>query len=94
MGRKGHGRSEIAAILKKSDDGVPIAEICSEHGISERTLYRWKASRNGGNPAAGRSLKHIEDENRRLKSVLAELMLENRSLRDELLKNRRSLTVR
>jgi putative transposase len=89
MGRKGHGQQQIATILRKSDAGMPVADLCREHGISARTFYRWKAGKNGGDPADARVLKQIEEENQRLKSLVAELILENRALTDQLARSRK-----
>ena len=89
MGRKGHGESQISAILKAFEDGTPISEICRKHSISERTFYRWKANRDGDHLSEAGAFRQIEEENQRLKNALAELLLENRALKDKLAKNRR-----
>lgn len=94
MGRKGHARQEIDTVLRKSVEGVPVEKICQEHGISIRTLYRWKAGKAGFTTANGRVVKDIEEENQQLKNVLAELMLENRALKEELARGGRVLSAR
>lgn len=94
MGRRGHGEQQIATILKKSEAGMSIPEICREYGISERTFYRWKANRSGPGSTETRTLRQIEEENQRLNSVVAELILENRALRDDLARSRRSADAR
>jgi len=90
MGRKGTGQQRIATILEQSDSGMPIAEICKQYGISERTFYRWKAAHDGGDPVGPNVLSQIARENQALKNVVAELILENRALKDELARNRRT----
>jgi len=84
MGRKGHDQQLIAEALEKFDQGMPLEEICSRYGIARRTFYRWKLRRNGNGSAEARPLRQIEDENQRLKAIVAELLLENRALRQEL----------
>jgi putative transposase len=84
MGRKHHGPQVIAEVLRKHDEGMPTAEISRVYGITERTFYRWKLRSNGASPEQTRVLKEIEGENRRLKALVAELLLENRTLRGEI----------
>ena len=67
--------------------GKPIGELCREHGITDATYYRWKAKYGGLEVSAARRLKALEDENRRLKKLLAEAMLDNATLKDILGKN-------
>jgi putative transposase len=88
MGRKGHDPEQIASILKKADAGIPVEQLCAQHGISARTFYRWKFQNNRPRPAGITELKQIEEENQRLKSVVAELILENRALKEELVRRR------
>ena len=71
MKGKRHSEEQIIAILKQSEAGMKTTEVCRQNGISEQTFYRWKAKYGG-----------LEDENRQLKQVVAELTLDNRILRD------------
>src|SRR5215467_9084717 len=63
------------------------AELCRQHGISEQTYYRWKAKYGGMDSGEAKRLKQLEDENRKLKHVVADLTLDNRALKDVLSKN-------
>jgi putative transposase len=82
-----HSEEQIIGILKQSDNGVKTAEICRQHGIAEQTLYRWKAKYGGLEASDTKKLKLLEDENRKLKHVVAELTLDNRALKDVLGRN-------
>jgi putative transposase len=82
-----HSEEQIIAIFKESEKGLATAELCRQHGISEQTLYRWKAKYGGMESSDAKRLKALEDENRKLKHVLAELTLDNRALKDVLSKN-------
>ena len=82
-----HSEEQIIAILKQADNGVKTAELCRQHGIVEQTLYRWKAKYGGLDVSDARKLKQLEEENRKLKHVVAELTLDNRALKDVLSKN-------
>jgi putative transposase len=88
MGRKGHGPQLIAEVLRKSAEGMPTAEISRVYGITERTFYRWKLRHSGASPEESRVLKQIDAENRRLRALVAELILENRTLKEKLPLNR------
>ena len=74
-------------MLREQEAGVPTAEVCRKHGISEQTFYRWKARYGGMAPSDAAKLKSLEDENRRLKKLLAEAMLDVAALKDVLGKN-------
>ena len=82
-----HTAEQIIGILKEAEKGLGIAELCRQHGISEQTLYRWKAKYGGLDSSDAKKLKAMEEENRRLKHVVAELTLDNRALKDVLSKN-------
>jgi len=82
-----HTEEQIIAILKQAENGVKTAELCRQHGISEQTLYRWKGKYGGLEGSDSRKLRQLEEENRKLKSVVAELTLDNRALKDVLSKN-------
>ena len=63
---------------------MKTAEVCRQAGISEQTFYRWKAKYGGLEASDAKRLRHLEEENRRLKQVVAELTLDNRVLKDTL----------
>jgi len=73
---------QIIRILKSVEAGRTVKEICREHGISEATYYNWKSKYGGMEAADIRRLKDLEEENRRLKQMYADLSLENRALKD------------
>ena len=78
---------QIIGILREQEAGVKTAEVCRRHGISDATFYKWKAKYGGLEVSEARRLKTLEDENRRLKKLLAEAMLDNAALKDILGKN-------
>lgn len=73
---------QIIAILKEAEAGVKTGDLCRRHGISAQTFYRWRAKYGGLEVSEARKLKQLEDENRRLKALVAELSLDNRFLKD------------
>ena len=79
--------TQIVSILKEADAGRPVNEIWRKYGISSATYYKWKAKYGGLDVSEARRLKSLEDENRRLKKLLAESMLDNAALKDLLGKN-------
>lgn len=77
---------QIIGVLREHEAGAKTEEVCRRHGISSATLYKWK-SKYGGLEVSEARLKALEDENRRLKGLLAESMLDNAALKDLLGKN-------
>jgi putative transposase len=78
---------QIVAILAEQERGFTTAEVCRKHGVSGATFYKWKAKFGGMDVSDARRLKVLEDENRRLKKLLAEAVLDNAALKDILGKN-------
>ena len=78
---------QIAAILKQGEAGMKTADLCRQNGISEATFYNWKAKYGGMTVSETARLRALEDENRRLKKLLAESMLDVSALKDLLGKN-------
>ena len=78
--------SQIVAILKQQDNGQTVAQISREHGISEATFYNWRAKYGGMQVSEVKRLKELEDENRRLKKMYAELSLQNEIIKEALAK--------
>ena len=73
---------QIIGILKEADAGAQIAELCRRHGITETTFYRWRKKYGGLDGTEARRLKQLEDENRRLKRIVADQALNLQVLKD------------
>jgi len=73
---------QIIGILKEQGSGQTTADVCRRHGISDATFYKWKAKFGGLEVSEAKRLKSLEDENARLKKLLAEAMLDVSMLRD------------
>src|SRR5215471_6800511 len=78
---------QIIAVLREQEAGMKTAEICRKHGISDATFYKWKAKYGGLEVSEAKRLRALEDENGRLKRMLAEAMLDNAALKDLLEKS-------
>ncbi len=78
---------QIIGILAEQEAGRPTAEVCRKHGISHGTFYKWKAKYGGLEVADARRLKVLEEENRKLKKLLAEQMMDVATLKELLTKN-------
>lgn len=79
--------AQIIGVLREHEGGSATGEVCRRHGLSEQTFYRWKAKDGGMRASDAQKLKALEDENRRLKKLLAESMLDVAALKDLLGKN-------
>jgi putative transposase len=77
---------QIAFILKQVDDGIGVEEVCRKAGISQQTFYRWRKKYGGLMPSEVRRLKQLEEENGRLKRMVADLSLDKAMLQDVLSK--------
>ena len=73
---------QIIAILREQEAGAKTADVCRKHGISSATFYKWKAKYGGLDVSDAQRLKSLEDENAKLKRLLAEAMLDNAMLKD------------
>jgi putative transposase len=82
MKRKRFSEEQIVTILKQAEGGLPIAELIRQHGISEGTYYRWKSKFGGMELGDARRLKQLEDENRRLKRLVADQALDIQILKE------------
>ena len=69
-----YSETQILAILRQSEGGMPVAELCREHGMSSATVYKWRAKYGGMDASMMSQMKAIEHENRRLKRMYADLM--------------------
>ena len=82
MKQKRYTTEQIIRVLRQADSGQTIEEICREHNISEGSFYRWKKKYGAMDLADAKRLKEMEKENSELKKMVAELMLDNRILRE------------
>ncbi len=82
MKKTRHSESQIIRILKEVESGRRVKEVCREYGISDATYYNWKSKYGGMEASDIRRLKELEDENRRLKQMFANLSLEHIALKD------------
>jgi putative transposase len=84
MKRSRFTEDQIIGVLKEHQAGIPTAELCRKHGISDATFYNWRSRYGGLEVSDARRLKSLEDENRRLKKLLAESMLDVATLKEAL----------
>ena len=82
MKRKRYTEEQIAFALRRGESGTPIADIVRKMGITEQTYYRWKKKFAGMGVAEVRRLKQLEEENRKLKQLVADLSLDKKMLQD------------
>ena len=84
MKKSKFSESQIVAILKEGEAGVPVAQIMRKHGISQATYYNWKAKYGGTSVAELKRMKELEAENTKLKRMYADLALENAAIKEVL----------
>ena len=82
MKRSRFSEEQIIAILKEQEAGMATADVCRRHGISSATFYKWKAKYGGLEVSDARRLRSLEEENARLKRLLADAMLDNAMLKE------------
>ena len=87
MRKSRFSEEQIIGILKEHQAGLSAAEVCRKHGISDATFYKWRSRFGGMEVSDARKLKGLEDENRKLKKLLAESMVDNATLKEMLTKN-------
>jgi putative transposase len=82
MKRNRFTEEHIIGILKEHEAGVPVADLCRKHGVSDASIYKWKAKFGGMDVSEAKRLRLLEDENAKLKRLLADAMLDNVALKD------------
>jgi putative transposase len=82
MKRTNFSEQQIAFILRQAEEGVPVGEVCRKVGISEQTYYRWRKRYGGMMPSEMKRLKQLEEENMRLKKLVADLSLDKEMLQE------------
>jgi len=87
MNAKRYGEDQIIKVLKEAESGIKVPELCRKYGMSEPTYYNWKAKYSGMTVSDLRRLKVLEEENRKLKRVVADLTLDNFALKEINAKN-------
>ena len=82
MKRTKFSETQIVNILKEAEAGIPVTDLSRKHGFSQSAFYKWKAKYSGMDTSALRRMKELEEENRRLKQMYADLSLEHQALKD------------
>ena len=87
MDRRRYSEEQIIGVLKQAEAGAKAADLCRKYGMSDGSYYNWKAKYAGLSVSELKRLKALEEENRRLKQIVAEQALDNRALKELLSKN-------
>jgi len=82
MKRNRFTEEQIIGILKEHEAGVSVVDLCRKHGVSDASIYKWKAKFGGMDVSEAKRLRTLEDENTKLKRLLADAMLDNAALKD------------
>ena len=82
MKRNRFTEEQIIGILKEHEAGVSVSDLCRKHGVSDASIYKWKAKFGGMDVSEARKLRGLEEENAKLKRLLADAMLDNVALKD------------
>ena len=82
MRKSRFNEGQIVSILKEAETGIPVVELCRKHGMSDATFYKWRSKYGGMNETELRRLRNLEEENRRLKQMYANLSLDHEILKD------------
>jgi putative transposase len=86
MKKSRYSDSQILAIIKQAESGVPVSELCREHGMSAASFYKWRAKYGGMDASLMGRMKELEDENRRLKKMYAEERLKSEIIQEAMAK--------
>ncbi|MFT5387473.1 MAG: putative transposase [Lysobacterales bacterium] len=81
MARKRQSEEDIIKALKAVESVMKVSDVCREYWISDATFYKWKSKFSGMEVSDAKKLRHLEDENRRLKEMVADLSLDNQALK-------------
>jgi putative transposase len=84
MKKSKYSDAQIMSILKQAESGVPVADLCREHGISSASFYKWRAKYGGMDASLMARMKELDEENRRLKRMYAEKSMQNDLLKEAL----------
>ena len=84
MKKSKFSEAQIFAILKQGEGGVPVAELCREHGMSSTTYYAWRSKYGGMDPSMMAEMKALQAENNRLKKMYADLAMQNELIKEAL----------
>lgn len=87
MKKSRYSEEQVVGILKEAEAGISLTELCRKYGISNQTYYNWKAKYNGMVVSDVKRLRRLEEENRRLKHLVADLTLDNQALKAVISKN-------
>lgn len=82
MKKSNYSDSKIISILNEHENGRPVADICREYGFSQPTFYNWKSKFGGMNTSQLKKLKELEEENRKLKQMFADVSIQRDALKD------------
>ena len=82
MRRSRFSEEQIIGILKEHEAGIAVSDLCRKHGVSDASIYKWKAKFGGMDVSEAKRLRALEDENAKLKRMLADAMLDNVALKD------------
>ncbi len=82
MKRNRFSEEQIIGILKEHEAGISVSDLCRKHGVSDASIYKWKAKFGGMDVSEAKKLRGLEDENAKLKRLLADGMLDNVALKD------------
>ena len=82
--KKRYSEEQIIGFLKEADAGLPVVELCRKHGFSDASYYKWKAKFGGMEVSDAKRLRALEEENNKLKRLLADTLLDNAALKDVL----------
>jgi putative transposase len=93
MKRSRYSESQIISILKEAESGIPVAELCRKHGMSDATFYNWRAKYGGMDVSMMKRMKELEDENRRLKKMYAEEKLKAEIIQEAMEKKCKAIST-